>query len=63
MNKFLPILFMFIVFLINFNPIKSEEKDNTDVSTLIKLLNKKGFKIKNLMVYLKTVQKQYGYLQ
>ena len=47
MNKFLSFLFLILIFLIYLGPIQSEEKNNTDLSNLIKLLNKKGFKIKN----------------
>ena len=41
MNKFLSILFLILIFLIYLGPIKSEEKNNPDLSNLIKL------KIKN----------------
>ncbi len=47
MNKFLSILFLILIFLLNLDSIKSEEKSNPNVADLIKLLNKKGFKIKN----------------
>ena len=47
MNKFFSILFLILIFFINLAPIKSEEKNNQDLDNLIKLLNKKGFKIKN----------------
>ena len=43
----IPILFLILIFLSNLAPIKSEEKNNLEVVNLIKLLNKKGFKIKN----------------
>ena len=47
MNKLFSFLFLILIFLSNLAPIKSEEKNNLEVVNLIKLLNKKGFKIKN----------------
>ena len=55
MNKFFTILFLILIFLINIAPIKTEEKNNKDLSYLIKLLNKKGFKIKNELPPIKEV--------
>ena len=57
MNKFFSILFLILIFLINLAPIKTEEKNNKDLSNLIKLLNKKGFKIKN---ELPPIKEAYG---
>ena len=57
MNKFFTILFLILIFLINIAPIKTEEKNNKDLSNLIKLLNKKGFKIKN---ELPPIKEAYG---
>ena len=57
MNKFFSILFLILIFLINIAPIKTEEKNNKDLSNLIKLLNKKGFKIKN---ELPPIKEAYG---
>ena len=57
MHKFYSILFLILIFLINLAPIKTEEKNNKDLSKLIKLLNKKGFKIKN---ELPPIKKAYG---
>ena len=47
MQKFFSVLFLILIFLINLDPIKSEETSNPNIVDLIKLLNKKGFKIKN----------------
>ena len=57
MNKFFSILFLILIFLINLDPIKSEETSNPNIVDLIKLLNKKGFKIKN---ELPPIKEAYG---
>ncbi len=57
MQKFFSVLFLILIFLINLDPIKSEETSNPNIVDLIKLLNKKGFKIKN---ELPPIKKAYG---
>ena len=54
MHKFFSVLFLILIFLINSAPLKSGEKDNSEVTNLIKLLNKKGFKLKNELPPTKT---------